>query len=134
MGGGAHPYERRTAAKRIVFGNLQGAVWRGRDGKEKKRTDCVQSDIRTFGIAGDWKASALKYEVWVETVTEVHDRVVERRGRRGQTSSEERDNETGNVAIVHGSVEFCEAAPTGLADESKESLYGRETDRDLRSA
>ena len=33
-------------------------------------TDCVQSDIRTFGIAGDWKAMALNAEVWVETVTE----------------------------------------------------------------
>ena len=28
------------------------------------------SDIRAFGIAGDWKATALKAEVWVETVTE----------------------------------------------------------------
>ena len=33
-------------------------------------TDCIQSDIRAFGIAGDWKATALKAEVWVETVTE----------------------------------------------------------------
>ena len=34
-------------------------------------TDCVQSDIRAFGIAGDWKATALKAdEVWVEAVTE----------------------------------------------------------------
>ena len=38
------------------------------------------------------------------------------------------------VVIAHGSVEFCEATPIGLADESKESLYGGETDRDLRSA
>ena len=37
---------------------------------EKEWTDCVQSDIRTFGIAGDWKAMALNAEVWVETVTE----------------------------------------------------------------
>ena len=57
------------------------------------------------------------------------------RGRRGQTSpGEERCNETGKVVIAHGSVEFCEATPIGLADESKESLYGRETDQDLRSA
>ena len=56
--------------KRIVFGNLEGAVCRGRGGKEKEWTDCVQSDIRAFGIAGDWKATALKAEVWVETVTE----------------------------------------------------------------
>ena len=32
--------------------------------------DCVQSDIRAFGIAGDWKATAFKAEVWAETVTE----------------------------------------------------------------
>ena len=56
--------------KRIVFGNLEGAVRRGRGGKEKEWTDCVQSDIRAFGIAGDWKGTALKTEVWVETVTE----------------------------------------------------------------
>ena len=26
--------------------------------------------LRAFGIAGDWKATALNAEVWVETVTE----------------------------------------------------------------
>ena len=56
--------------KRIVFENLQGAVRRGRGGKEKQWTDCAQSDIRAFGIAGDWKATALKAEVWVETASE----------------------------------------------------------------
>ena len=56
--------------KRFVFGNLEGAVRRGRGGKEKERTNCVQSDIRAFGIAGDWKATTLKTEVWVETFTE----------------------------------------------------------------
>ena len=48
---------------RIVFGNLEGAVRRGRGGKEKEWTDCVQSDIRSFGIAGDCKATALRAEV-----------------------------------------------------------------------
>ena len=43
---------------------------RGRGGKEKEYTDCVQSDIRAFGITGDWKTMALKAEVWVEAVTE----------------------------------------------------------------
>ena len=58
--------------KRIVCENLEGAVRRGRGGKEKEWTDCVQSDIRVYGIAGDWKPTALKAEVWVrvETVTE----------------------------------------------------------------
>ena len=31
---------------------------------------CVQSNIRAFGIARDWKATALEAEVCVETVTE----------------------------------------------------------------
>ena len=55
--------------KRVVFENLEGPVRRGRGGEEKEWTDCVQSNIRTFGIAGDWKATALEAEVWVETVT-----------------------------------------------------------------
>ena len=45
--------------------------------------------------------------------------------------SEERSNETGKLVIADGSVEFCEAT---LVDEPKVFLYGRETDRDLRSA
>ena len=56
--------------KDYVNRNMFNAVRRGRGGKEKEWTDCVQSDIRTFGIAGDWKATALNAEVWVETVTE----------------------------------------------------------------
>ena len=46
--------------KRIMFGYLDGAVQRGRDGKEKKWACCVQSDIRAFGIVGDWKATSLE--------------------------------------------------------------------------
>ena len=56
--------------KRIVFGNLESAVRRGRGGKEKEWTDCVRSDIRAFDIAGDRKATVLKAEVWVEMVAE----------------------------------------------------------------
>ena len=39
-------------------------------GRRKSGPICVQSDIRAFGIAGGWKATALKAEVWVETFTE----------------------------------------------------------------
>ena len=46
--------------KRIVFRNLEGTVRRVRSGKEKEWTDRSQSDIRAFGIAGDWKATASK--------------------------------------------------------------------------
>ena len=56
--------------KRIVFGNFEGAVRRGRGRKEKEWTDCVQSDIRALGIAGDWKTTVSAAEVWAETVTE----------------------------------------------------------------
>ena len=37
--------------------------------KEKEWTDFVQSDIRAFGITGDWETMAVKAEVWVEAVT-----------------------------------------------------------------
>ena len=36
-----------------MFGNLEGAVQRGRGGKEKGWTDCVQSDVRASGITGE---------------------------------------------------------------------------------
>ena len=49
--------------KRIVFENLEDAEQRVRGGKEKEWTDCVQSDIRAFGITGDWKATSSKAEV-----------------------------------------------------------------------
>ena len=38
---------------RVMFENLEGAVRRGRGGKEKEWTHCVQSDIRASGITVD---------------------------------------------------------------------------------
>ena len=56
---------------RALNGNQScSEVRRGRGGKEKEWTDCVQSDIRAFGITGDWETMAVKDEVWVEAVTE----------------------------------------------------------------
>ena len=57
--------------KRTILGNFEGAVRRGRGGKEKEWTYCVQSDIRAFSIAVDCDATALEAEDWVDTVTEV---------------------------------------------------------------
>ena len=54
----------------MMFGNLEGAVRRGWGGEEKEWTDCVQSNNRAFGIAGDWRSTALRAEVGIETVTE----------------------------------------------------------------
>ena len=39
---------------------------RGRGGKEKEWTDCVQSDIRAFGIAGSWEATALEADIYID--------------------------------------------------------------------
>ena len=46
-----------------MFGNLEDAVRRGRGGKDKELIDCVQSDVRAFGITEDWKSAALESEV-----------------------------------------------------------------------
>ena len=56
--------------KRDVFGNLEVEVRKGRGGKEKEWTDCLQGDIRACGITVDWKATPLKAEVLVDTVTD----------------------------------------------------------------
>ena len=66
---------------------------------------------------------AVKAEVWVEAVTEGGRRFMaawrqEEEDAARHRTGEERGNETGKVAIAHGSVEFCEATPIGLADES----------------
>ena len=93
-----------------------------------------------FGITGDWKATALEAEVWVETVAEGGRRGSWPRGgkkrwtRLNISPGEERGSKTGKVVIVHGSVESCEATPIGPADETKESLCRRETEGDQRSA
>ena len=55
--------------KRIMSGKLEGAVRRGRSGKEKEWADCGLSDSRACGIAGNWEATASEADVWIETVT-----------------------------------------------------------------
>ena len=44
----------------------------GEDGAGRRniRPICVQSDVQAFGIAGDWKATALEAEMWLEPFTE----------------------------------------------------------------
>ena len=59
---------------RVMFGGMEGPGQRGAGGKEKEWTDCVAEDVRAFGIGGDWKAAALEWGAWDDTVIE--------RGRR----------------------------------------------------
>ena len=67
--------------KRTMFGTLEGATRRGRGRKEKEWTDWVQSDIWAFGIARNWKSTALKAAVWIKTVPEGGRRLIAPRGR-----------------------------------------------------
>ena len=68
------------------------------------RTDCVQSDVRGFGIAGDWKATALEEQVWVETVTEGGRVVYGRQEKRKATC------QTTPIGPVHEAKECCTGA------------------------
>ena len=47
-----------------------GAARKVSHGFESQGVRNYSSDNRAFGIAGNWKATALKAEVWVETVAE----------------------------------------------------------------
>ena len=58
---------RGRSPKQIGFGNLAGAVRRGRDRKEKEWMIAYRA---TFGCLGGWKATVLEAEVLVEKVAE----------------------------------------------------------------
>ena len=135
VGRDTHPNERWAAAKVNRFRKPWGcgAERTGWEGERvgRLRTERhpgvwhngrLESDgVRGWGVGWDGRRG------WAK----VHGRVEERRSR---SRGEERGSETGKVFIAHGSVESSEATPIGPADESKESLCRRETDRDLRSA
>ena len=73
----------------------------------------MQNDSRAFGIAGDWKATALEAGVWVKTVTDGGRRFMAAWTREGENAARYRQakreaNETSNknvVIVVQGSVE-----------------------------
>ena len=60
----------RRLPKRVMCGKLEHGVKRGRGGQEKDWTTCVNSDVRAFGIQGEWKQTALDMEEWALAVTE----------------------------------------------------------------
>ena len=118
--------------KRIMFKNLEGAMRRGRGGKEKEWTDCVQSDVQAFGLAGDWKATTLEAErgvcelrrLW--TVGEsLWSCGRKKRWTRLDTSRRrERQRDWGSCHRTPKR-RTCEATPVGLlADEPKEPCTG----------
>ena len=65
MGGGAHPNDWRAVAKVNRVRMPRGcSVKRTALGGEKV-------DIRAFGVAREWKPTALEAELWVKTATEI---------------------------------------------------------------
>ena len=118
-----------------MFGNFEGAVRRGRGGKEKECTDCVQSDIRAFGIAGDCESTVLEADVWDETVTEG--------GRRFMASWRKEAVDTARLRqkreasrleklLSHTEAKNLRSDTNSPSRRVEGILYGRETDRDLR--
>ena len=92
--------------------------------------------MRAFGIAGDWKATALKAEVRVETVTEGGRRFMAAWRKEGVDAARHRQEKRestrlGNLLSQTGvSVEFCEATPIGLAPSRRaEDILVRTRDR-----
>ena len=81
---------------------------RGRGGKEKEWIDCVQSDVRAFGIAGDWKATALEAGVWVETVTEGVRRFMAawRNGEEDAARHRQKKREVNKTRKVYSSIQI----------------------------
>ena len=122
--------------KRIVFGNLEDAMRRGRGAKEQEWSDCVQSDIWEFGLSADSKAAALEAEMWVETIMEGGRRFMAawkkeeltRLDIAGRRESQ-RDCESWYRTRKHRT---CEAAQMVLVDDQKEScMAARQTENYL---
>ena len=82
---------------------------RGRSGKEKEWTDCVPSDIRAFGITGDWEATALKAEVWVDTVTEGGRRFMVDAWRNEEVDAARHHQEKRDATILGKLLSYTEA-------------------------
>ena len=113
--------------KRIVFGKLEGAVMKGQGGKEKEEwTDCVQSDIRAFGVVGSWKATALEAEMWVEAVTQGGRRFMaawkkERVDAARHLQEKRKATRLGESCYRTWKRKTFKATTIGLVDEPKES-------------
>ena len=99
--------------------------------------DCVQRDVWAFGIAGDWKATALEAEVWVETVKKGGLRFMAA-WRKEEVDAARHRQEKREATKLGKLVSYTEAwnlrSETNWPSRRAEgTLYERETDRDLRS-
>ena len=84
---------------------LDGARKRGRGGKEKEWVDCVEKDVRAFGILRDWDELSLQEDVWYNTIVEGGWTFMDAWRRIEEQASETRqekrmEKETGNASVV----------------------------------
>ena len=90
----------RRLPRRLILGKLDG-----RGGKEKKWVDCVEKDVRAFGISRDWEALSLQEDVWYNTVVEGGRRFMDAWRKIEEQASETRqekrmEKETENASVV----------------------------------
>ena len=96
----------RRLPRRLILGKLDGARKRGRGGKEKEWVDCVEKDVRAFGISGDSEALSLQKDEWYSsTVVEGGRRFMDALRRIEEQASETRqekrmEKETRNTSVV----------------------------------
>ena len=109
--------------KRIMLGNLEGAIRRGRGRKEKEWTNCVQSDIRA-GKGRRWRQGC-----GLRQSRRVGGGLLwPRRGKKRQTRLDfakrrDRQRDWENCYRTRKR-RTCEATPIWLVDGSKESCTG----------
>ena len=87
----------------------------------------MQCDILLYCIAGDWKASALKEDIWAETVKEGGRRFMAAWriwGRHGKALAEEEIRQYWGSGSCTPHRSTSEATPVGPVDELKESCTG----------
>ena len=128
-----NPNERQAVAKGKSRSSKTLRVQCGKDGEGRgrcMRINCAQSDVRAFGIALGWKATALEAGVWVESATE-GGRIFMAAWRKLEEGGPARHRQEKKVERVQkrcfrrrDNRRIREAIQTGLVDESKGSCTG----------
>ena len=94
----------------------------GQREKEKAWADSVQSDVRAFGMAEDWKATPLEAGVWIDTVTEGGRRFMS--ARRSEEDATRHIHETRKTCYRTGKRTTSKVTPISLVDEPNTSRTG----------
>ena len=106
-----------------MFGNFKGAVRRERGGKEKEWTDCVQSDVRAFGISGGGNRRRWRQRYGLRRSRRMGGRFMATRRKEevdtARYRQEKRKAARLGKLLPHTESLTCEATPIGLVHEPK---------------